>query len=196
MSTAKKDKTISALEAVHAALKPLSGPQRTRVLASVRTLLEIPSGAPDKHWEALAEGGADNSPVSPPVDTSASSTRPLSIRELIQDKKLSHPQLITLFAYYREKTENRPSFSRDDLKRYYNVSRQTPPANYDRDFVKAVQEGWIHEDGENSYITSKGIEAVATGFTIVSRKPSREGRPTKRHSKTKKKGVRKNRTQK
>ncbi len=36
-----KDPTISALEAVHAALKPLDGPERERVLASVYALLGI-----------------------------------------------------------------------------------------------------------------------------------------------------------
>jgi hypothetical protein len=36
------------------------------------------------------------------------------------------------------------------------MSREAPPANFDRDFVEAVKRGWIHEDGDNSYITSKG----------------------------------------
>ena len=40
MPSAKKDKTISALEVVHAALKTLSAQERQRVLASVHALLE------------------------------------------------------------------------------------------------------------------------------------------------------------
>ncbi len=193
MAVAKKDKTIAALEAVHAALKPLSGDERIRILASVRTLLEIPGAR--RQEEAQAEGETDASPVSPPVPAQTP-TRPLSIRELIDAKKPgSHPEFITLFAYYREKQENQPSFSRDDLKRYYSLSRENPPANYDRDFVKAIQKGWIHEDGGNSYITSKGIEAVAAGFAKIAVNRPREGRAVSKRAKSKK-AARKNRTQK
>jgi hypothetical protein len=45
------------------------------------------------------------------------------------------------------------------------MSREHPPRNYDRDFVEVVRRGWIHEDDGNSYITSKGIEAVESGFS-------------------------------
>jgi hypothetical protein len=193
MAIAKKDKTISALEAIHAALKPLSGDERIRILASVRTLLEIPGAR--RQEEAQAEGEVDASPVSPPVPA-RTPTRPLSIRELIDARKPgSHPEFITLFAYYREKEENQPSFSRDDLKRYYSLSRENPPANYDRDFVKAIQKGWIHEDGANSYITSKGIEAVVAGFANIAGNRPREGRAVSNRTKPKK-AARKNRTQK
>lgn len=170
MVATKKDKTIAALEAIHAALKPLPGDERIRVLASVRTLLEIPG------IHRQEEAQADANPVSP-SSPSQTQTRPLSIRELIEAKKPgSHAEFITLFAYYREKQENQPSFSRDDLKRYYPLSREHPPANYDRDFVSAIQKGWIHEDGPNSYITSKGIEAVAAGFANTTGSRSGEGR--------------------
>ncbi|MGA2905540.1 MAG: hypothetical protein ABSD98_17070, partial [Candidatus Korobacteraceae bacterium] len=113
-----------------------------------------------------------------PTDASAgaavASTRPLAIRELIQEKKpRTHPQFVTLFAYFRERHENRSTFSRDDLKRYYTMSREHPPANYDRDFVEAIKKGWIHEDADNSYITSRGIEAVESGFAGVGEKKAR-----------------------
>jgi hypothetical protein len=193
MVVAKKDKTIAALEAIHAALKPFSGDERSRILASVRTLLEIPGTR--RQEEAQAQGEADANPVSPPVPAQAP-TRPLSIRELIQAKKPgSHPEFITLFAYYREKQENQPSFSRDDLKRYYPLSREHPPANYDRDFVKAIQKGWIHEDGANSYITSKGMEVVAAGFANITESRSGEGRAVSKRTRPKK-IARKNQTQK
>jgi hypothetical protein len=40
-----------------------------------------------------------------------------------------------------------------------------PPAgNYSRDFGEAVRAGWIHEDGSESYLTTKGIEAVEGSF--------------------------------
>lgn len=153
---AKTDKSWSALQTVHAALKSLTAEERRRVLASVTALFDE------------AGTGATRS-AKPRENTSGgptTSARPLAIRELIQDKHpRTHSQFITLFAYYREKYQNLPTFSRSALEKYYPDSRETPPANYDRDFVDAVKKGWIHEDGENSYITSKGIEAVETGFS-------------------------------
>ena len=156
----KKDQTIAAVEAVHTALKDLDADERQRVLASVRELLNISASVGGNRQPEAAEGASSSSPAGP-----SAPARALSIRELIEDKKpRTSTQLITLFAYYREKHENHPSFARDDLKRYYTASRENPPANFDRDFVEAIRKGWIHEDAENSYITSKGIEAVVSGF--------------------------------
>jgi len=156
---AKKDKALSALENVHAALKPLKPEERQRVLSSVNALLGISPATQSslpKTREGVTAGGSGHS----------TPTRPLAIRELIQDKHpKTHPQFITLFAYYREKYQNLPTFSRAELEKYYTDSREAPPANYDRDFVEAVKKGWIHEDDGNSYITSKGLEAVETGFS-------------------------------
>jgi hypothetical protein len=165
MPTGKKDKTISALETIHAALKTLNPQERQRVLASVHALLEIsPQPKNDKGIEAGAPMTSDG--PSSTVGTPALPVRKLAIRELIEDKKPnSHPEMLTLFAYFREKHENKPSFARGDLELYYKASREIPPANFDRDFVKAVKKGWIHEDGDSSFITSKGIEAVESGFT-------------------------------
>src|SRR5229473_1228686 len=151
MAPEKKDKTISALEAVHSALKGLNAQERQRVLASVRVLLEIPPSAAPGHQKPDVAEEASSSPV--PTRGPQVSGRPLAIRELIQDKKpRTHPQFITLFAYYREKHQNVASFKRDDLKPYYAASRENPPKNFDRDFVETVRKGWIHEDGDNSYI--------------------------------------------
>jgi hypothetical protein len=181
MATGKKDKSISALEAVHSALKGLNAQERQRVLASVRVLLEIPpSAAPNQQKLVIAEEASSSSaPASPQV-----SGRPLAIRELIQDKKpRTHPQFITLFAYYREKHQNVASFKRDDLRSYYATSRENPPKNFDRDFVEAVRKGWIHEDGDNSYITSKGIEAVASGFAGGDETQARKARSAQKKKK-------------
>lgn len=178
MAPAKKDKTMAALETVHAALKSLDPEDRQRVLTSVRALLEIPSpAAGNKEHEGSTGAEAGNAARSV-VLAPHSGARPLSIRELIQDKNWrSQPQLITLFAYFREKHENSPAFSRGDLEKYYKSSRENKPANYDRDFVEAVKKGWIHEDGDNSYITSKGIEAVESSFAgAVEKKGRSKGR--------------------
>jgi hypothetical protein len=59
------------------------------------------------------------------------------------------------------------------------MAKEKPPRNYDRDFVEAVKKGWIHEDGAESYITSKGIEAVESGFAGERKYTKRAGRPRK-----------------
>lgn len=182
----KKDKSISALEAVHSALKGLNAQERQRVLASVRVLLEIPPSATPNQQKGDVAEEASSGPA--PTNSPLVSGRPPAIRELILDKKpRTHPQFITLFAYYREKHQNVASFKRDDLRSYYTASRENPPKNFDRDFVEAVKKGWIHEDADNSYITSKGIEAVASGFAGGDEKQSRNASLAKKKKKKKKK---------
>ena len=151
----------------------------------MEALLEIPpkvASAPPKGSHVSAPPVSGVSPVP---------ARPVAIRELINEKKpKTHSQFITLFAYYREKYQNQPNFSRDTLEQYYSLSRENSPANYDRDFVNAVKEGWIHEDGENSYLTSKGIEAVESGFSERSSTASvthKKAKKAKRASHRKKK---------
>jgi hypothetical protein len=110
-----------------------------------------------------------------------SQARPLSINELVQEKSPSgtNAQRIALFAYYRDKHEGISRFTRDDLKVYFAKAKEQPPRNYDRDFVEAVKKGWIHEDGADSYVTSKGIEAVESGFEGERKYKKRPGRPRK-----------------
>ncbi len=158
----KKDPEIAALEAVHTALKPLDPEGRRKVLVSVQALLEIPGfdlqggqKAPPGLLPSIATGPEPRVPAS----------RPLSVVELMQQKRPStNVQKIALFAYYRERHEGRSRFARTDLVPYFGVAHEKPPSNYDRDFVEAVKKGWIHEDGADSYITSKGIESVEAGF--------------------------------
>jgi hypothetical protein len=163
MAEPKRDSTVSALEAIHAALKPLDSEERRRVLSSVYALL----------------GMSDPPQVSPSIFQRASlqsSNRPLSLIELIKDKQpRTNIDRIAVFAYYRDQHEQKARFGRNDLKPYFAIARVDPPANYDRDFVEAVKRGWVHEDGDESYITSKGIEAVEGGFP-ADRQPSRAKR--------------------
>ena len=60
--------------------------------------------------------------------------------------------------------EGLPRFSRVDLKVYFPRAKLPPDANYDRDFDQTVRHGWIHEDGDDSYLTTKGLETVEAGF--------------------------------
>jgi hypothetical protein len=181
MPDKKRDPEIEALQSVHAALKPLAAEERTRVLASVYALLGIrgpdpPPAAPPPSRPA-APSTTDASAAS---ITTRSQTRPLSINELVQERSPgTSAQRIALFAYYRDKNEGIPRFTRDDLKGYFAKAKEQPPTNYDRDFVEAVKRGWIHEDGAESYVTSKGIEAVESGFAGERKYTKRAGRPRK-----------------
>jgi hypothetical protein len=102
---------------------------------------------------------------SPTTSGLSSSPRPVSLIELIKEKNpTTNAQRIAFFAYYREKHEDIQRFERDDLKPYFAKAKLPPPSNYDRDFVEGVKKGWIHEDSADSYLTSKGVEAVEASF--------------------------------
>ena len=67
--------------------------------------------------------------------------------------------------------------------------RLAPAGNFSRDFADAVRAGWIHEDGAESYLTTKGIEAVETGFEGERKYSSAKKKraPTKGRTSTRKK---------
>jgi hypothetical protein len=151
----RRDASIVALEAIYAALKNLEAVDRKKVLSSALALLG--ETAP------TAEG---QRPIQPPLQpTPTISARPVGLAELITDKRPgTNAQRIAMFAYYRERSEGLPRFGRTDLKPYFAKARLAPAGNYDRDFGEAVRAGWIHEDGSDSYLTTKGIEAIEAGF--------------------------------
>jgi len=183
MPESKRSPVLAAVDAVHAALKGLSPADRAKVLAAVAALIDIPAGE-----KGTLSGGQQSRPVrkmSPEASLPASS-RPVSLIELVQDKQPStKPQFIALFAYYREKYESEPRFARGDLEGYFAKARQTPPSNFDRDFAETVRRGWIHEEGADSYVTSRGIEAVEGGFPNERRRPdkAKAGKPKQRRGK-------------
>jgi len=89
----------------------------------------------------------------------------MGLVELMNEKRPgTNAQRIAVFAYYRERTESNPRFSRGDLETYFAKARVPPARNFARDFSEAVRAGWIHEDGAESYLTTKGIEAIEGGF--------------------------------
>lgn len=178
------DPTFSALQTVHKALSPLSSDQREKVLASVTTLLEIPSKL------AIALDRTSDQHISQQAPR-AGLARPTGLVELIKERRpATNAGKITLFAYYREKQEGHSRFSREDLEAYFSKAHEPPPSFYSRDFLSAVRKGWLHEDGADSYITSKGIEEVEGGFpderkwTKGAKKPRKfagaRGRPKKK----------------
>ena len=153
---------LNALERVYAALKPLDATMRRKVLSSVFALLDMNDPGPTQERRSDQSGQSRREEE---AETRASTTRPTSLVELVREKQpTTTAQRIALFAYYRERSEGLPRFSRGDLQRYFAMAKLPPSSNYDRDFVETVRKGWIHEDAADSYLTSKGLEAVEAGF--------------------------------
>jgi hypothetical protein len=156
---AQKDPKIEAVETVYTAMKSLNQQERQEIIASVFALLgSVPPPAQGGSTATSTTGGQ-----SPPGTTTA--PRQKGLTEIMQERSAgTNAQRIVLFAYYREKHENAPRFARDDLKGYFGKAHLPAPKNFDRDFNTAVQRGWLCEDKAESYITTKGIEAVEAGF--------------------------------
>jgi hypothetical protein len=169
---------------IYEALESLDNLTRNRVIASALSLLGMDS---PQAVSASAVAQPATTSVVPQRSTAVAGIRPLSPAELIQQKKPStNAQRLALFAYYREKIEGQPRFARAELRDYFAKARLTPPQNYDRDFVSAVQLGYIYEDGAESYLTSKGLEAVEAGFegkgqprgkAVAAKKKRSKGKP-------------------
>lgn len=186
MASPESSKLVEAVSAAHAALEPLDPEDRSRVIYSVMTLLGMSSPTPPQ-----AASGAGAKALTPDPVLLSKAARPLSLVELMQNKQpASNVQRIAVFAFYREKVEGFPRFSRADLKDYFARAKLTPSGNFDRDFTAVVRLGWVHEDGEDSYLTTKGLEAVEAGFAG---KQLPRGRATKKKTrkKTRKKKTRK-----
>ena len=150
---------VEAVQSVFEALEPFDAAARQRILSSVVSLL---GGSP----QTLYSQAAAPAPLTSAIPSSTSSgERRLSPVELLQEKQpATNPQRIATFAFYREHTEGLSRFAKDDLKAYFPKARIPPPQNFDRDYRHAVSEGWIYDDGADSYLTSKGLEAVTAGF--------------------------------
>jgi hypothetical protein len=187
MADKQRDPEIVAVQEVFRALKPLDDESRKRVLLSVFPLLQIKNLSPTDPIGTGDRLEPDRSASSP---LRAQSTRRLSLIELVQQKQPgTNPQRIALFAYYREKYEGLQRFARDDLSPYFGKAKISPSGNYARDFTEAVRKGWIHEDGTDSYLTSKGVEAVESGFEGERKYASRPG-PKSRRPRAIKRGTR------
>jgi hypothetical protein len=152
----KRDPTIIALEAIYAALKDMDIGGQKKVLSSAFALLGV---------EGVSTSNFAPATFMPAAQSASTSVRPVGLIELINEKRPgTNAQRIAVFAYYRERTEGVSRFSRADLRAYFAKAKMPPAGNYDRDFGEAVRAGWIHEDGAESYLTSKGIEAIEAGF--------------------------------
>ena len=175
MADKSRDLQIVATK-VYSALKPLDPADRKKVISSVATLLDIGIGDLSAEKQPAREVGSRETLHPRQQKETERTTRPVSLVEVVQDKKpKTNAQRIATFAYHREKNEGQPRFSREDLETYFAKAKEPPAANYYRDFMEAVKKGWIHEDGAESYLTTRGLEAVEAGFEGV--QDQNRGRP-------------------
>jgi|SRR2546422_5881190 len=190
MPSEKKDPEIIALEAVHGALRSLDPVSRRRVITSVEALLEISPSTSSTLQPRQSQPSPDERTSAQTQTQRAAVARPLSIIELVQEKRPStNAEKIALYAYYRERHEGLQRFARTDLHSYFSKAREKPPANFDRDFVEAVKKGWIHEEDSESYLTSKGIEAIESGFPSEGRAPKPSKGPRAKRKTAKKRNL-------
>ncbi len=171
MTTAGTDAATQAAMDVMKALQPLTPEEKARVLRSAAALHEIPWGRSSGvetdggKRSARAEATGEDSTDDEPTNSDRTPGKRLSIVEFLASKApATNPQRIAAFASYHERVIGKDKFSREDLEKYFAAAKLAKPQNYTRDFSKAVAEGWIHEDGAESYLTQAGERIVAAGF--------------------------------
>lgn len=199
----KQGSPIDAVRAIFEALEPLDDETRERAIASALSLLGIRTPAPgiaSPQAGVVSTAVEKEKEIAMPV--AAVGGRPVSLIEIMEEKSpATNPQRIVVFAFFRERVQGQPRFSRHDLERYFGDARLPPPANFDRDFNAAVTQGWIHEDADQSYLTTKGLEAVEAGFggkrsSRKGKKPSSKKKPVSKKKTVKTRARRKPSTSK
>lgn len=163
MSESDPQKVTDAASAVFQVLQPLAAEERARVIQAASALFGVSASAPQP------KGGTPDAPQDVNGDQGGQDKRNGKRQSLVEFLTETQPatnsQRIACFAHYREHVEGKgQNFAQGDLKPYFAQAKLPKPGNYDRDFRKAVQSGWIHEDGSNSYLTRGGEEAIAAGF--------------------------------
>jgi hypothetical protein len=151
------DKAVQqALSAVITALGSVPAEERSRILNSVAAF----------YGEKVAEPRSSGPVERGDAAGGHSATQPdVSLRDLMEQAQPSTtPQKLATFAHYRKRHEGLSKFRRAELLAYFELAEEPEPANYARDFRAAVDEGWIHEKGNDAYLTKKGSDAVTAGF--------------------------------
>jgi len=80
-----------------------------------------------------------------------------------------HAKILTVGRYVRD-FEGRGDFTRDEIRERFRSAGEPQPANFPRDFQKAVRAGWIAEDPKKRgrfYVTRTGDELIDRGFRLA-----------------------------
>ena len=109
----------------------------------------------------------------------------VSVREFLEESGArSIPAKIAAIGRYLRDQESHHDFSRDEIRLRFRSAGEAMPANFHRDFQKAVTAGWIGEDPQSRgrfYVTRRGDEAIDRKFegasvpAVRSRRPRRTG---------------------
>jgi hypothetical protein len=89
----------------------------------------------------------------------------MSLREYLQAATLDrgiHTKILAVGRYLRD-FENQPDFTREDVRSRFRSAGEPQPANFHRDFQKAVRAGWIAEDHQHRgryYVTRTGDDEI------------------------------------
>lgn len=116
----------------------------------------------------VSVGSAGGTARRAPLSASSGSEQPLSLREFLQQAAASsiHSKIVVVGRFMRDH-EGLNDFSREDIRGRFRSAGEPQPANFHRDFQKAVSAGWIAEDPHNKgrfYVTRTGDEAIERGF--------------------------------
>lgn len=100
----------------------------------------------------------------------------MSVREYLDETNAKrNPDKLTAIGSYLTELEQRPDFSKDDVKARLRQAGEPISKNFSRDWAWAVKNGWIAEDPHKKgalYVTNKGTRAVKEKFSLAVRKAS------------------------
>lgn len=153
------EKIFTAVSKVGTSLQGLSSDEQQKVLDGVAVLLGLQVGSRN-------DNKADEQSNDEESELNGKKKIRVSLVEYVKQKvPATNAQAIVVFAAYRESYEGKENFSKDDLEPYFGRARiPSPRKNYSRDYYTAVKDGWIHDDGANSYLTQSGTSVVEAGF--------------------------------
>lgn len=177
-------KAGDAFQQVLKALEKVEDEEVNRIFNAIMVLRGI---SPAPVAPVLPPQAAPPAPSGTPVGISSPSDRPKAFGEVYREKlPTSNPQVILTYAYYLDKYGGKQRFSRDDLSKVYSEGKLTPDPHFARDVGRLVKAGLVHEAGENSYITSTGIETVEGNFATMRPGPKGKARKAKKSARGKK----------
>lgn len=111
--------------------------------------------------------GIPSAQLPPPVQHSPSS-RPISLREFVNDHEpKTNAQIILCIAQYLVEQQGMDRFGREVVRPKFAAAGEPLPKNFTRDFQTAIDKGWIGEDPQNRdqfYVTRTGENQLASGF--------------------------------
>jgi len=88
----------------------------------------------------------------------------VSLREYLQSAALDrgiHTKILAVGRYLRD-FEGQSDFTREDIRNQFRSAGEPQPANFPRDFQKALRAAWIAEDRQNGryYVTRTGDQEI------------------------------------